>query len=88
MDFSHWWLRYPLRITLILMSLDFTNDQSTLVQVMAWCRQATTITWANVDPDICRYMVSLGYNELIHQYIQFPYNIHNYVICIILMITL
>ena len=27
---------------LILMSLDFTDDQSTWVQVMAWCRQATS----------------------------------------------
>ena len=33
-------------IALIWMSLDYTDDQSTLVQVMAWCRQA--ITWANV----------------------------------------
>ena len=30
------------KIALIWMSLDFTNDQSTLVQVMAWCRQATS----------------------------------------------
>ena len=29
-------------IGLIWMSLDFTDDQSTLVQVMAWCRQATS----------------------------------------------
>ena len=29
-------------IALILMSLDFIDDQSTLVQVMAWCRQATS----------------------------------------------
>ena len=29
-------------ITLIWMSLDFIDDQSTLVQVMAWCRQATS----------------------------------------------
>ena len=29
-------------IALIWMSLDFTDDQSTLVQVMAWCRQATS----------------------------------------------
>ena len=29
-------------IALIWMSLDFTEDQSTLVQVMAWCRQATS----------------------------------------------
>ena len=28
-------------IALIWMSLDFTDEQSTLVQVMAWCRQAT-----------------------------------------------
>ena len=29
-------------IALIVMSLDFTDHQSTLVQVMAWCRQATS----------------------------------------------
>ena len=29
-------------IALMWMSLDFTDDQSTLVQVMAWCRQATS----------------------------------------------
>ena len=29
-------------IALIWMSLDFIDDQSTLVQVMAWCRQATS----------------------------------------------
>ena len=29
-------------IALIWMSLDFTDDQSTLVQVMAWCCQATS----------------------------------------------
>ena len=29
-------------IVLMWMSLDFTDDQSTLVQVMAWCRQATS----------------------------------------------
>ena len=28
-------------IVLIWMSLDYTDDQSTLVQVMAWCHQAT-----------------------------------------------
>ena len=27
---------------LLWISLDFTDDQSTLVQVMAWCRQATS----------------------------------------------
>ena len=29
-------------IILMWMSLDFTDDQSILVQVMAWCRQATS----------------------------------------------
>ena len=29
-------------IALLWMSLNFTDDQSTLVQVMAWCRQATS----------------------------------------------
>ena len=29
-------------IALIWMPLDFTDDQSTLVQVLAWCRQATS----------------------------------------------
>ena len=48
-------------IDLIWMSLDFTDDQSTLVQVMAW-QQA--ITWPSVDPDLCCHMVSLGHNEL------------------------
>ena len=32
----------PCEIALIWMSLDFTDDKSTLVQVMAWCRQATS----------------------------------------------
>ena len=32
----------PCEIALIWMSLDFTDYQSTLVQVMAWCRQATS----------------------------------------------
>ena len=38
--FSEWWLRYLLWITWI--PLDLTDDKSTLVQVMAWCRQATS----------------------------------------------
>ena len=43
-------------ITLIWMSIDFTDYQSTLIQVMAWCRQA----------DFCRHMASLGHSELTH----------------------
>ena len=34
-----WGISYE--IALIWMSLDFTDDQPTLVQVMVWCRQAT-----------------------------------------------
>ena len=48
------------------MPMDLTDGKSTLVQVMAWCHQQQAITWANVDPDLCRHMVSLGPNELTH----------------------
>ena len=47
------------------MPQNITDDKSTLFQVMAWCRQATSeITWASVDPDPCCHMVSLSHNEL------------------------
>ena len=36
--------------------------KSTLVKVMAWCRQATSISWVNLDPDPCRHMGSLVHN--------------------------
>ena len=35
-----------------------------LVQVMPWCRQAKSTICANVDPDLCRHMMSLDHNEL------------------------
>ena len=38
LEIDGWGISYE--IALIWMSLDFTDDQSTLVQVMAWCRQA------------------------------------------------
>ena len=41
-----------------------TNEKLTSVQVMAWCRQV--ITWAEADPDLYPYMMSLGNNELIN----------------------
>ena len=47
------------------MLLDFTIDRSTLVQVMAFAVRQQTITWSNVDPDLCRHMMSLGQDELI-----------------------
>ena len=41
------------------MSQDLIDDKSALVQVIAWCRQATTITWIGVDQDVQRHMSSL-----------------------------
>ena len=51
-------------IALRWMPQDLTDDESTLVQGMAWCHQAMqqAITWANVDPDLCYHMASLGHN--------------------------
>ena len=67
-------------IALIWMSLDFTDEKSTLVQVMAWCHQATShylsqcgprspdgVTrpqWVNDDPLDWCVYVSPGLNEL------------------------
>ena len=46
------------------MSLDLADNKSTLVQVMAWCRQATSHYLSQVDPDLCHHMASLGSSEL------------------------
>ena len=66
MDFSDWWLRHLLWNCPNMNIIWLHDDQSTLVKVMAWCRQATShySTWANVDQDLCCHMVSLGHNEL------------------------
>ena len=48
-------------IAQIWMSLDFTDDQSTLAQVMAWCRQATS---HYLSQCWSRSLSSLGHNEL------------------------
>ena len=47
------------------MSLEITDDESTLVQAMACAVKQQAITRANVDPDLCRHMESLGPKELI-----------------------
>ena len=47
------------------MSLDLTDDKSTLVQAMACAVRQQAITRASVDPDLCRHMASLGPNELL-----------------------
>ena len=56
---------FSCEIALLWMSLDFIDDQSTLVQVMAWCRQATSHCFGQFWPDLSRHMASLGHNELI-----------------------
>ena len=43
--------------------MNLTDDKSTLVQVIGAIRQQA-ITWANVDPDLCCHMASLGPNGL------------------------
>ena len=50
-------------IALMWMPQQLINEKSTLVQIMAWCHQATSHCQANVDPDLCRQMASLGHNE-------------------------
>ena len=49
------------------MPLDLAGDKSTLVQVMVVAVRQQAIIWANVDPDLCRQMSSLGLNELTNQ---------------------
>ena len=41
-----------------LMSPNLTNESLSLVQAMAWCFQATSHTWANVDPPMAPYGVT------------------------------
>ena len=54
-------------IALIWMSLGFTDDQSTLFQVIAWCRQATSHYMSQCWPRSLRHMASLGHKELIEK---------------------
>ena len=52
-------------ITIRWMALDHTTDKWTLVQIMAWCRQATGHCLSqNVDTVPCRLMASLDHHEL------------------------
>ena len=61
-----WCISYE--IILRWMSLDLMIDKSTLVQVMACCRQATSHylnqCWTHIEPHLYRHMASLGYNDL------------------------
>ena len=45
------------------LSRNLTDNKSSLVQVMAWCCQAT---WANFNLGLCHHSTSLGHNELTH----------------------
>ena len=52
-------------IALIWMSVDFTDDQSTLVQVMAWCLTASSHYLSQCWPQsVAIWPASLGHNEL------------------------
>ena len=62
------------------MPLDLTDDKSTLVQVMAWCRQQQAINWGNDDPDLCHQKASLGLNELKKKLSEFSFIPHIYII--------
>ena len=51
-------------IALQWMSQDLPGNKSTLVQVMAWCPQATSHYLDQCWPALCQNMTSLGHNEL------------------------
>ena len=57
-----WGISYEIALRWI--PLDLTDDKSTLVQVMAWCRQATSHYLSQCWPRSMLSMVSLGLNEL------------------------
>ena len=48
------------KIALGWLSLDVIDDESTVVQVMAWCRQATSYYLNQCSQDQCHHMASLG----------------------------
>ena len=45
-------------------SVEPTDDRSTLVQVIACCHQQQAVIRANVNTDLCHHMASLGHNVL------------------------
>ena len=63
-NFGDWWLRWLVKTTLRWMSLDLTEDQQTLAQVMAWCRQAPSHYLSQFWLILCHQIVSLGHNVL------------------------
>ena len=57
-------------IVLRWMPPDLTDDKLTVVQIMAWCRQAPSHYLSQCCPDLCRQMASLGRNEFWIIYLQ------------------
>ena len=67
-------------IALRWMSLELTNVKSTLVQVMAWCLQATSHYLSQCKKHLCHIRESLLITLRLQQNIQlFAYNIYNYI---------
>ena len=52
------------QIALIWTLVDLTDEKSTLVQLMVWCRQSSAITWTNADSDLCRHIALLCHNYI------------------------
>ena len=61
-NFCNWYLRCLLWNSVRWLSLDLTDEKSALVELMAWCPQATSHFLS--DLDLSWDMKSLGYNQL------------------------
>ena len=59
---DNWGISYEIAQRRI--SVEPTDDRSTLVQVIACCHQQQAVIWANVNADLCHHMTSLGHNVL------------------------
>ena len=63
-------------IALRWMSLDQTNDKSTMVQLMAWCLVpdgTKPLPEPMFDPDLCPHTTPPGHNDLTHCSLVTPY---------------
>ena len=65
--FSGVFFKLILRIFILSVSvkMNHINDKSLILR-MTWCQQAASLTWANVDLDLCRNMAPLSHNFLRH----------------------
>ena len=74
-DLNFWWKTFNLilvidgwciscKIALGWLSLDFIRDKSILYRELLGAARQEVITWANVDPGLCRQTASQGHNEL------------------------